>query len=226
MFCVAGSGVDSAAPAAQIAPGLYGKSREGLRHLLRLSNGNTTSNTLLTWDTRKIATRSYTEVCGEGYRRMAVMNELFAHEVKEEVLRELGRVGTPINPPPAFAMSAQIRWRLPSEVLTREAPGDSIAALMSYARLKDGEKSKDHTIVVLSDKFREWCIRTVRESAGVLDAKLANCLSKIREESQFTLKSGDVFRDQARDSNCGKKEAAQDLEQTMYLKILLFVPEV
>ena len=56
---------------------------------------------------------------------------------------------------------------------------------------------------------------------------LRTASAKFERNPQFTLKSGDVFRDQAlRRFELWQKEAAQDLEQTMYLKILLFVPEV
>ncbi|RYF43444.1 MAG: hypothetical protein EOO38_18850 [Cytophagaceae bacterium] len=118
------------------------------------------------------------------------MNELFAHEVKEEVLRELGRVGTSINPAPPFALNASVRWQLGEVVYTDNTPdGDFISALLSYSEKSNGKGRKACPAVVFSERFKNWVLRTVSTRSGAKpDAKLQACIDALSKEFQINEK--------------------------------------
>ncbi len=86
------------------------------------------------------------ELRSGSFKRVAQMNELYAQEVKEEVLRELGRVGTQIDPPPMFALHATLRWKIGNNLHWNEASveEDSFhSALLSYS-----EQPKESATVI------------------------------------------------------------------------------
>lgn len=134
------------------------------------------------------------ELAGGGFKRVAQMNELYAQEVKEEVLRELGRVGTQIDPPPAFSLHATLRWRITNGSNWNQASvdrGSFYSAIVSYS-----EQSEKAATVILSDEFKKWAETQILESLNgqEIPKKLKNCLDYIFQSSQFILKSDFSFK--------------------------------
>jgi len=175
---------------------LYGKLNGGVRHLYCCTDKEGQSKyVMLAWQFDEIVTYTVQALQGDKFERIALMNEIFAQEVKEEVLRKLGRVGTQIDPPPPIALNAKLRWKITGDT-PREAntPHDSfISALLTYAEeLKEGKTtSQPSRAVVLSDAFKDWAEKEILESFGVasMPAKFQNCINSIRQKKLFVLRN-------------------------------------
>lgn len=173
---------------------LYGKqSNGGLRHLYTTYNSaNEPTSTMLSWKNDKIVTYSVEELQGNSFKRIALMNEIFAQEVKEEALRILGRIGTQIDPPPAVALHARLRWKKDNETCIVDTPQDSfISALLTYSEYKEDHKVTRVQTIVLSDEFQIWVKNTVLNEFGdtPIPTKLQNCLNSLEGGKQFRLKN-------------------------------------
>lgn len=197
VLCVVGTAEDYSDIRSQAKEKLYGKHPDGLRHLLNVEGPR--SPVLITWHKDQTLMLPVRELMSSGFRRVAQMNELYAHEVKEEILRELGRVGTQIDPPPIFALHATLRWRTATNVAWSEVSvgEDSFySAILSYSE-QPRERSVDkHATVVLSDEFRRWAQAEIQQGLNGQAApqKLRNCLDVLTQASQFALKSDFVFK--------------------------------
>lgn len=191
VLCVEGSAQDFGDEKMQSKEKLYGKHTQGLRHLLK-DNG-AASPALITWHKDRTFMFTVRELlCGD-FKRVAQMNELYAHEVKEEVLRELGRVGTQIDPPPVFALHATIKWRNGIVEHNADTGTESFySAVLTYSEQRDAKGGVEKCpTVVLSDEFRKWVESeiTTRANGTALPVKLANCVKSLMESNQFILKS-------------------------------------
>ena len=188
VLCVIGVGENLDNIKDQVSGKLYGKHKQGLRHLLNAKGPG--SPVLITWQNDQTFMLPVRELISGSYRRVAQMNELYAHEVKEEVLRQLGRVGTQIDPPPPFALHAQLQWKVASNSqtpLVAETEKDCFySAVLSYAEQGDDKCP----VIILSDEFRQWAINTIRGSLNGQQphTKLQNCLKTLENTSLFTLK--------------------------------------
>jgi hypothetical protein len=188
VLCVLGVAEDLDNIKDQVSDKLYGKHKQGLRHLLNAKGPG--SPVLITWQKDQALTLPLRELTSGSYRRIAQMNELYAHEVKEEALRQLGRVGTQIDPPPPFALHAKLRWKTASnsQVLqVAQTEQDSFySAVLSYAEQGDDK----YPVVILSDEFRQWAISKIVASLNgqVAFAKLQNCINTLGNAALFTLK--------------------------------------
>lgn len=188
VLCVIGIGEDLNSLRGKVSDKLYGKHKQGLRHLLNAKGPG--SSVLIRWQKDQTLMLSVGELINGPYRRVAQMNELYAHEVKEEVLRELGRVGTQIDPPPIYALHAQLTWKPSSNnqtSISAETKKDGFySAIVSYAE-QDDEK---FPVVILSDEFRKWATKTIRESLNNQPphTKLQNCLNQLESTSLFRLR--------------------------------------
>ncbi|TWC63244.1 hypothetical protein FB597_11190 [Herbaspirillum sp. SJZ099] len=188
VLCVVGIAEDLSKLKDQISEKLYGKHKQGLRHLLNAKGPG--APILITWQKDQTLMLPLRELIGGTYRRVAQMNELYAHEVKEEVLRQLGRVGTQIDPPPPFALHAQLRWKTSSNnqpLQTAETEKDGFyAAVLSYA--DQGEDK--YPVAILSAEFQRWAIAKIEASmqGQASFTKLENCLNTLRQNTLFTLK--------------------------------------
>ncbi|WP_295994994.1 hypothetical protein [Rugamonas sp.] len=173
---------------------LFGKQADGrLCHLFtERKNPETPDFILLDWQVESVETHTVRDLLGPNYERVGVMNELFAHEVKEEVLRAIGRVGTQIDPPPPLALRASIRWKkkdgADDAAVTARMPTNAFAAaILTYSEQK--EKPKKVPTVILSDNFRQWVKDTVTASfeGQEIPAKLTNALTSVQNGIQFKL---------------------------------------
>lgn len=191
VLCVEGTAQDMSDVKVQAREKLYGKHSQGLRHLL--TGNGLASPVLITWHKNQSLMLSVRDIMGGNFKRLAQMNELYAQEVKEEVLRELGRVGTQIDPPPAFALHATLKWKVgatPHEAATGD---DSFfSAILSYSEQSDDKLPT----VILSDEFKKWALSKVQESLNgqPAHAKLLNSLNVLTQSAQFILKGDLTFR--------------------------------
>ncbi|TPQ45450.1 hypothetical protein C2U71_12390, partial [Burkholderia ubonensis] len=102
VLCVEGKGETYVGSKALAREKLYGKQDDGRLCHLYTTDGSSGSSTMINWKRDQIVTRTVKDFGSNEFERVALMNELFAQEVKEEVLRTLGRVGTQIDPPPSI----------------------------------------------------------------------------------------------------------------------------
>jgi len=230
ILCVEASVEDYSDPLAQSREKLFGKHEAGLRHLLKFGEGETAVSLLLTWQKDSIHTFKYSELCGKTFERVALMNELFAHEVKEEVLRNLGRVGTSINPAPPFALNAVMRWRFNGEIFTQATPvGDFISALLTYSEQVEGRNRKLSPAIVLSDRFKDWASRQILDKANLagvnIDVKLSNCL-EVLSEPQFQLGTNYTLRKNELLLAVSTAAPAEELQQKVLLEVVLIVDSI
>lgn len=193
VLCVVGTARDFSDVRNQAKEKLYGKHAEGLRHLLRVDEPR--SPVLITWNKDQTLTLTVRELLSGNFKRVAQMNELYAQEVKEEVLRELGRVGTPIDPPPIFAMRATLRWRSANNRPWSEAKvgeGSFHSAILSYS-----EQPKESATVVLSEDFKKWVDTqiTLGLNGQAIPQKLQNCLDSLKKSNQFILRGNFVAKE-------------------------------
>ncbi|WP_145927179.1 hypothetical protein [Jeongeupia sp. USM3] len=211
---------------------LYGKHNGGIRHLLCSDNKKGTIYTMLTWQADDIVTHTIQELQSKKYKRIALMNEIFAQEVKEEVLRTLGRVGTQIDPPPAIALQAKLRWKDAKQFSQeRNSPKDFfISALLTYSEVKKPTGKRDvGKSVVLSDEFKDWALKTIRENYGeeVIPEKIKNCMQALQETKQFTLGEKKVMNEAGGELKLKLLQAGENTEmEKCSVEITLLVPDI
>ncbi|WP_137009035.1 hypothetical protein [Aquitalea aquatilis] len=188
VLCARALALDYSGPREITKSKLFGKLNEGkLCHLLTTgSSGNGKPIfSLLTWASARITTLTVAELKAAEYRRVALMNEIFAQEVKEDVLRVLGRVGTQIDPPPPQALDAVLSWKTAAGNAwqTEATPANRFAsALLTFSADKNG------AVAVISDEFKLWAKRKIFDSFdGPPPESLTRCLTTLAAESQFKM---------------------------------------
>jgi hypothetical protein len=199
VLCVISQAVEYNSAAELAKSKLFGKLGDGrLSHLLTAhKNGKKSASLLLAWDPADIATFSVGDLKGKNFARVALMNELFAQEVKEEVLRVLGRVGTQIDPPPPQAVNAVLSWKPPSRVAawkSLETPDNRfISALLTYSADKGG------AVAILSDEFKLWIKESLIAEFGAAEVpeKIKDCLTALDRDTQFKMGRNGSFQEGA-----------------------------
>ncbi len=202
VLCVRGEAVPFDGPKSHASQRLYGKAGSKLCHL-RVHTDRDTGDlkySLVTWNTKSAFTKPMSVLKGDEYARVQVMNELFAHEVKEEALRSLGRVGTQINPPPAVSLKATARWRVGNEEEPREVttPEEGfLAALVMYSErsVLGRDNPVAGPLIVLSEAFRFWLKHKIEASFedGAEDNKLLKCIADL-DQGHFQAKPTFQFK--------------------------------
>jgi hypothetical protein len=197
VLCVEGVGETFIGSKAFAREKLYGKQDDGrLCHLFTRVEGEKPASTLISWQQAQAVMHTVRELGGAEFERVALMNELFAQEVKEDVLRALGRVGTQIDPPPSMAYQAKVRWKWNSkDYRENDAPKDEfVSAVLTYSEQKDGEDRKKTPTLVLSDEFRLWIRARVEADPppgeppqGGIPKKVRNALDAVLSAKQLTL---------------------------------------
>lgn len=207
---------------------LYGKLESGVRHLYctRRQDGQS-EFTMLDWELNEVVTFTVHDLQSEGFEHIALMNEIFAQELKEEVLRKLGRVGTQIDPPPPIALNARLQWKKGSEKRQVDTPHEHfISALLTYAEVIEGTKRSVCQAVVLSDEFRYWSLARIQESFTGEDIpqKMKNCLDLIHTKKEFILKSNFSVTENDLRIKVVKANEASEIEKGL-IEITLIQPE-
>lgn len=208
VLCVEGVGETYVGSKAFAKEKLYGKQDDGrLCHLFTRVEGDKETSTMINWKQAQVVMHTVKDLASEGFERLALMNELFAQEVKEDVLRALGRVGTQIDPPPSIAYHAKLRWKWNgTDYRENDAPQQEfISAVLSYSVQKEGQGRRKTPTVVLSDEFRLWTRARVEADPpkgepphGGMPKKLRNALDALLSAkhlpvgAQFTYKLNDL----------------------------------
>lgn len=194
VLCVEGSGETYVGSKAFAKEKLYGKQEDGrLCHLFTKTESDQSISTMINWKQGQVVMHTVQELASGEFERLALMNELFAQEVKEDVLRSLGRVGTQIDPPPSIALHAKVRWKWDEKSYREEeAPRDEfVSALLSYSEQKDGDGRKKSPTLILSDEFRLWVRARVEADLPEegMPKKLKNSLDTLHSAKQLQLPS-------------------------------------
>lgn len=197
VLCVEGAGETFVGSKAFAREKLYGKQDDGrVCHLFTQIDTDKSTSILISWKPAMAVMHTVSELATAGFERLALMNELFAQEVKEEVLRSMGRVGTQIDPPPTMAYHARVRWKWDGKGFREnETPKDEfVSAVLTYSEQNDGVVRKKVPTLVLSDEFRLWLRARVEEDAppgespqGGMPKKLRNALDAVLSAKQLTL---------------------------------------
>lgn len=225
VLCTYANSEDYKSPKLLAQEKLFGKRGDGrLCHLYTDRTASQAAHYLLDWQCGEVETHTVQELKSDEYIRVAVMNELFAQEVKEESLRFLGRIGTQINPSPLHVLDATIRFWKGKASISEPVPKDRFqSAILTY--MEQREKPKQAAAVIFSDDFKEWVSSTVQThfSATALDVKLANSLSSLKSSTEFRLASPNFSKNEngllitviSRDKNI-------DLGEKISLEIILW----
>lgn len=203
VLCTSARSTDYSSPKSLAKEKLFGKHSDGrLCHLfMERKEAEEPAFTLLDWQVGEVETHTVKELLSSEYIRVAVMNELFAQEVKEDVLRSIGRVGTQIDPPPPLALKARIRWRKKDRDIptVSDMPDNSFAAaILTYSEQNENGSSKKIPTLILSDEFKRWAKKVVEASFSnsSLPPKLANAIEALAKGIQFKLPKGFKHSDQ------------------------------
>lgn len=203
VLCTSAISTDYSSPKSLAKEKLFGKHSDGrLCHLFtERKESEKPTFTLLDWQVEEVETHTVKELLSSEYVRMAVMNELFAQEVKEDVLRAIGRVGTQIDPPPPLALKARIRWRKKDKdtPTASDMPDNAFAAaILTYSEQKENGSSKKIPTLILSDEFKLWAKDAIETSFGSLSLpiKLTNAIESLGKGIQFKLPKGFKHTDQ------------------------------
>lgn len=189
VLCTYANGEDYKSPKLLAQEKLFGKRGDGkLCHLYTDRTASQTTHYLLDWQCGEVETHTVQELQSDAYVRIAVMNELFAHEVKEESLRSLGRVGTQINPSPLHVLDATIRFWKGKTPVSEPVPKDRFqSAILTY--MEQTERPKQAAAIIFSDDFKEWASATIQAHFpnAALETKLSNSLTTLKSSTEFRL---------------------------------------
>lgn len=124
-----------------------------LKHLMRENQGGVKYYSLVEWNPKQVTTIKLSELRNaKKYSRSARLNELFTHEVKEEALRRLGRVGVPVDPSFSAPLGAVLRIKHgKNDVRDYLAPEETF---VSGIFLSGNEQNPGR--ITLSEEFITW----------------------------------------------------------------------
>lgn len=189
VLCTYADSEDYKSPKLLAQDKLFGKRGDGkLCHLYTDRTASQVTHYLLDWQCGEVETYTVEQLQSDAYTRVAVMNELFAQEVKEESLRVLGRIGTQLNPSPLHVLDATIRFWKGKTVISEPVPKDRFqSAILTYMEQK--EKPKQAAAIIFSDDFKDWAFSTIQGHflGATLDVKLSNALAALKNSVEFRL---------------------------------------
>ena len=114
VMCVRGRIVKRAPDLADLLSpqSFFGKVEENFKHLFRRRSGQHVEYSLVEWTPKLLTTVKQQKLCDSAkFVRRARLNELFGQKVKEEALRQVGRIGVPVDPSFSSALAATIRLK-------------------------------------------------------------------------------------------------------------------
>ncbi len=131
-------------------------------HILRLKEGSEAVYRVVKWETKGTCTVPIeTLKTGRDFTRIARMQLLFAHELKQQCLNSLGRVGVPVRPTIVSAMDASVKINIAAGAVTFDTEGVGIfAGIVANKREKDGPQM----YLVLSMAFMSELAKLAREA--------------------------------------------------------------
>lgn len=127
----------------------FGIDDKCFKHLLRQNDQQNIVYSLVEWEPKKITTIKVSALQNaKHFQRRAKLSELFGQEIKEEALRQVSRIGVPVDPSFSSALGATIKLKLsknnPNEL---EVPDDFISGIFVSAN----EQNKAN--ISLSEEF-------------------------------------------------------------------------
>lgn len=159
----------------------FGKDEEQqFNHLLRQGNGKCVSYALVEWHPKQITTIRDSDLRdGAQYQRRAKLNELFGQEVKEEALRQVSRVGVPVDPSFSSALGAIVRLKLAKKRYhVEEFPDNFVSGIFVSAN------EQNRARITLSEEFIGFLDELVNKlqmhSESPLNVKTLAALTALR----------------------------------------------
>jgi|GEM_PF-6779782 len=139
---------------------MIGKGNESFKHILRKRKGADVSFLKVEWYPQRITTVRNNLLVGQlGFVKEVRLNELLAQEVKEEALRQAGRIGVPVDPSFNSGLGVVIRInrkKLPQYVI--EVDERSYIAGM-FVTANDNNAAR----IIVSEEFIEELLRLIPE---------------------------------------------------------------
>lgn len=157
------------------------------KHLLKCMDGGEETYFLVEWFPNKITTIPASYFGNGSYSRLASLNELFCQEIKEEALRQVGRVGVPVDPAFRVGLGATIVYRLgknnPVHIEIRES--EIVSGLYISGNQNNTEK------IILSEEF----ITKFSEEVHKIDSSFEDVRSKLSIAcNELAEKGGEGFK--------------------------------
>ncbi|MFP8278530.1 hypothetical protein [Pseudomonas aeruginosa] len=160
------------------------------KHLMRLQEKGREEYALINWTPKDIVTIPIDRIRDKSlFGKRARMNELFCHELKEEALRVLGRVGVPVDPSFSIPLGAAFRFKDGKGYKLLVAPSNAFISAIRVA----GNKLNDRKIVFTAE-FKQWFGREVRAICGdSVPKSVASVVSYFEQSSsvEYTVRKQD-----------------------------------
>lgn len=214
---------------------VFGKTQNSFKHLFTNSEGSDFS--VVEWEPQSIVTLPHQYLVGADVKYLAKINEIFAQEVKEEALRQAGRVGVPVDPSFSTALDATLNLKLTgrgnfhveniqstefiSGILVSGNEQNTIKLTLSAEFLERLDRLKEELSAVgktLDESSEKSIAKLIEEGGRGLEFGKKNALAldggfRVRFVEKFTLGTAD------KDNGivlypCGAQEEADPVEPT------------
>lgn len=162
------------------------KSSGMYKHLLQRTENGKTNYLLVEWYPDRITTIRIPELQSSSYLRLARLNELFCQEVKEEALRQVGRVGVPVDPAFSIGLGATIVYT-PKK---RDVVHIEISDLDTVSGVYTSGNANNPAKIILSEEFLEKFASEVGKIAPLFQDVSEKLYAAL---SELMAKGGDGF---------------------------------
>ncbi|MGB6221030.1 hypothetical protein [Haloferula sp.] len=156
------------------------------KHLLQRNVGGKPNYLLVEWYPDNITTIPVTALQSTGYSRLARLNELFSQEIKEDALRQVGRVGVPVDPAFNVGLGATIAYRPKKQPKIQIEISDS----ETISGLFTSGNANNHPRIIVSEEFIEFFEDLVGKIDPSTDASLTDVSTKFEEGRKGLLEKG------------------------------------
>mgnify|MGYP007080204881 CR=1 FL=1 len=153
------------------------------RHLIEVVDGKETLYRILEWDKKVVKTILVSDLeNAERYQRLARLQPLFAHQLSEVVLRDLGRVGVPVTPSIVEVLDAEVRMKCKEDQQTIHTKGTPIfAAVRAFKRLTPAEATQQGKAVSMTICFTLPFLEEIKAVAETMKSRAGQDASKFGE---------------------------------------------
>lgn len=175
--------------------GIAENPKKRFKHLLQQDIKNKKIYALVEWNPKEITTLRVSDLLNKAlYQRRARLNELFGQEVKEEALRQVGRVGVPVDPSFSSALDAKIRLKLAlrGQHCELKVPDNFVSGIYLSPNMQNEAK------ITLSEEFINYLRDSAAKKEGELCPKTYNAIQSFINsgETGFKIsKNFEIFSD-------------------------------
>lgn len=156
------------------------------KHLLRRSENGEVVFLMVEWYPNRITTVVASEL--QVHLRLARLNEIFCQEIKEDALRQVGRVGTPVDPAFSIGLGATIVYtpRKKEPVHIEVPDSDIISGVFTSGNFQNTPR------IILAEEFIErFCDEaSALKQAAADDPSLEDVCAKFEEARVHFLMNG------------------------------------